>query len=215
MRISESRRTPAWHLAAAVPNPRSTAEIVSCPSYELSAIPLHGTAVIFRELIRPHERSIYLLSFAIAGNSDLAQEIALEAYYRVFKRFKHSAPIERLGTCLVETLISIGRDRAELIEDDCSRLPDLSSETLPEVFQLDPCDQATQYTLTTALQSLPQFPRVVIVLRDCLHHTTSEIAQMIGVSQTRVSETLSRARFGIYQMFLAAGLGTQPIASSC
>src|SRR3974390_3292949 len=69
-----------------------------------------GNARAFNDLLRLFEREVYLLSFAVAGNSKLAEEIALEATYRAFKARKHVSTIERLRSSLIEAVISTGRD---------------------------------------------------------------------------------------------------------
>jgi DNA-directed RNA polymerase specialized sigma24 family protein len=164
-----------------------------------------GNAQAFADLIRPLEREVYLLCFAVAGNPKLAEEIALEATYRAFAAREHISTIEQLRSSLIGAVIGTGRDLAGFVaywKPQAAVLDHGASEPLNPLSRsgLSPA------ALVNALLDCAPVERVVIVLRDTLHLTCSEIAEILNVPIEAVKHSLSSARLGICRMlFHAAG----------
>ena len=160
-----------------------------------------GNAQAFTDLIRPFEREVYLLSFAVAGNSKLAEEIALEATYRAFKARKHVSTIERLRSSLIGAVISTGRDLAGFLAHSKPEAA-VSGRRASEPNSRSGLSSAV---LMNALLDCAPVERVVIVLRDTLHLTCSEIAEILNLPVEAVKHSLSSARLGICRMLFHAG----------
>ena len=155
-----------------------------------------GNAQAFTDLIHPFEREVYLLSFAVAGNPKLAEEIALEATYRAFTARKHISTIEQLRLSLIGAVISTGKDLAGFVARSKPQA-DVSGHTASEPLNPHSCFGLSPAALVNALLDCAPVERVVIVLRDTLHLTCSEIAEILNLPVEAVKHSLSSARLGI------------------
>jgi DNA-directed RNA polymerase specialized sigma24 family protein len=163
-----------------------------------------GSAQAFTDLIRPFEKEVYLLSLAIAGNPKLAEEIALEATYRAFTARKNISTIEQLRSSLVGAVIATGRDLAGFVAR--SKPPAaVSGHGASEPLNPNSRSGLSPAALVNALLDSAPVERVVIVLRDTLHLTCSEITEILDLPREVVKQTLSSARLGIYRILFHVG----------
>jgi DNA-directed RNA polymerase specialized sigma24 family protein len=163
-----------------------------------------GNSQTFTDIIRPFEREVYLLCFAVAGDSKLAEEIALEATYRAFTARKHISTIEQLRLSLIGAVISTGRDLAGFVARPKSQA-DVSGHGASEPLNRPFRSGLSPAVLVSALLGCAPIERVVIVLRDNLHMNCSEIAEILNLPIEAVKHSLSSARLGICRMLFHAG----------
>jgi DNA-directed RNA polymerase specialized sigma24 family protein len=163
-----------------------------------------GNAPAFTDLIRPLEREVYLLCFAVAGNPKLAEEIALEATYRAFTARRHISTIEQLRSSLIGAVISTGRDLAGFVARSKPEAA-VSSHEASEPLNPHTRSSLSPAALVNALLCCAPVERVVIVLRDTMHLTCSEIAEILNLPIEAVKHSLSSARLGICRMLFHPG----------
>ena len=163
-----------------------------------------GNAQAFTDLMRPFEREVYLLCFAVAGNSKLAEEIALEATYRAFTARKQISTIDQLRSSLIEAVISTGRELAGFVSRPKPQT-DVSDHGASEPLNLHSRFCHSPAALVSALQDCAPVERVVIVLRDTLHLTCFEIAEILNLPIEAVKHSLSSARLGICRVLFQTG----------
>jgi DNA-directed RNA polymerase specialized sigma24 family protein len=144
---------------------------------------------VFLDLIRPWERHIYLISLALGGSPELAEAIASETIWRAFSR-RHVPGSEHLCRFLIRLAISVGSERTTPDQSDSAR------GAGAHVY-LGSDGRMTKMAVATAWLNRPQRDRVVLVLRDTLHFSTSETASILDISEIAVRESLSNARLGI------------------
>jgi len=76
-----------------------------------------------------------------------------------------------------------------------SRAAEREGESIDEIVAPTPTEgPATTIDLERALASLPDVPRIVVVLHDVEGFTHDEIAEQLGIAQGTSKATLSRAR---------------------
>jgi DNA-directed RNA polymerase specialized sigma24 family protein len=162
-----------------------------------------GNARAFTDLLRLFEREVYLLSFAVAGDSKLAEEIALEATYRAFTARKQISTIEQLRSSLIGAVISTGRDLAGFVARPEPQAA-VSGQGASEPFNRHSRSDPSPAALVNALLDCAPVERVVIVLRDTLHFNCSEITEILNLPIEAVKHSLSSARLGICSMLFHA-----------
>jgi DNA-directed RNA polymerase specialized sigma24 family protein len=160
------------------------------------------------DLIRPHERSIYLLALAISADAKVAEEIVVEGSCRVVTHLRHNGQLNLLKAQLLESVISAGCDLVGITEGEPDVQWDSSIDTPWELSHLNADDHLVREVLMIALFTLPQLQRVVIVLRDFLRLTSTEISLLLGFPRVKITYALSCARFGLYLNLSTSILGT-------
>ena len=182
---------------------------VSAPSreeeYALIQRILRGEKELFYPLVRPYERRVYVMAFAILRNEADAQDAAQDALFKAFKHLAQFRSEARFSTWLIQVTLNEARMRLrknhleimrpidEIEQDDGSYTPrdftdwrEIPSEALER--------KQVREMLVKALSSLTQKYREVFVLRDVQHLSTEEAAQALGVSPGAVKTRLLRAR---------------------
>lgn len=178
----------------------------------------NGDTDAFYELVRPHERGVFLAALSLVKNDADAEEIAQEAVLKAFKglaRFRQEA---KFSTWLIQIAINeakmkLRKDRRHLYEsleegqqtDDGDYIPkdfadwrEIPSEALEQ--------EELRGALTKALDSLPEKYRTILILRDIQQLTIAETAQILGLSEANVKTRLCRARLQMRDA-LAPGMG--------
>jgi RNA polymerase sigma-70 factor (ECF subfamily) len=160
---------------------------------------LAGDAAAFEQLIMRYERRVFTLAMKLLGSTEDAQDAAQEVFLRAFKyihRFDFHRPLEPwLMQMTVNVCRNIGRDR----QRRWNTFPE-TVETELAVFQevRDPSaglnEEQERQMLWKALESLPEKERLAVILRDIDGLKTSEVAQILGSSETTVRSQVSRAR---------------------
>lgn len=177
-----------------------------------------GDHEAFYELVRPHERGIFLAALSIVNNDADAEEVVQEAILKAFKaigRFRAEAKFSTwvIQIAINEARMKLRKDRRHLYdsldaplkgEDEGDYIPrdfadwrEIPSEAL-ETARL-------REALTKALASLPPKYRQVLVLRDIEQLNIAETAKLIGITEASVKTRLLRARL-MMRDALAPGL---------
>lgn len=166
---------------------------------------LAGERDLFHDLIRPHERTVYLTAVSVlrdpAEAEDAAQEAMLKAY-RGLASFRGDA---KFSTWLVTITLNEARSRlrkaarnrvesldtTEPQEEDYTPFlvadwREIPSETLER--------EELARKIEQAVESLPPSYREVFLLRDKEEMSIEEIAQQLGVKGNLVKVRLFRAR---------------------
>jgi RNA polymerase sigma-70 factor (ECF subfamily) len=159
------------------------------------------------DLVRPHERGIYLAALSVLNNDADAEEVVQEAILKAFKalpRFRGEArfSIWIIQITINEARMKLRKDRRHLYdsldeprrgEDEGDYVPrdfadwrEIPSEAL-ETARL-------RQALRQALDSLSPKYRQVLVLRDVEHLNIAETAKLLGITEAAVKTRLLQAR---------------------
>ena len=160
---------------------------------------LGGDDRAFEQLIIRYERRVFTLAMKLLGSTEDAQDAAQEVFLRVFKyihRFDLQKPLEPwLLQMTVNVCRNIGRDRLRR----WNTFPVTVDPELPVASEArDPHaglkEEQERRLLWKALDTLPEKERLAVILRDIDGLKTSEVAQILGSTETTVRSQVSRAR---------------------
>jgi RNA polymerase sigma-70 factor (ECF subfamily) len=70
---------------------------------------LSGERECFYQLVRPHERSIYVSAFLVLRNQADAEEVAQEAVFKAFQRLNQFRGESKFGTWILQITINEAR----------------------------------------------------------------------------------------------------------
>ncbi len=167
-----------------------------------------GETTLFHELIRPYERSVFLLANSVIKNEAEAQEVAQEAFLKAFKFLDRLRDERTFKSWLMQIVMNEARmrlrhNRSQLFEsidahvgdgDEGDMMPprqfadwrEIPSETLER--------KEIRQEFKRALLALGEKYREVFVLRDVQHFSIVDTARILGITASSVKTRLYRAR---------------------
>lgn len=149
-----------------------------------------GDIQSFEELMVRHERIVFKTALRILGNVEDAQDAAQEVFLRLFTYIKSVHPSRPLAPWLYKVTINACRD---IFRKRPQTLPLIDSEELAAP-KADVDRSSHRKIMEMGLRMLSEKERSAIVLRDLQGLSTSEVAQILGSSETTVRSQISRAR---------------------
>jgi len=187
---------------------------------ELIARILAGEHDLFHELVLPYERSVYFAAYSVLQNEHDAEDVAQEAVLKALKNLASFRGEAKFGTWLVS--IALNEARAQLrhnrvltFESVDAPAPEEEGDFTPAVITdwrevpLEALERKElRQLLHSALESLPEMYREVLVLRDVQEYNIVETAAILSVNQGVVKTRLLRARI-MMQKILAPQLKTK------
>ena len=167
----------------------------------------NGDHDVFYELVRPHERGIYLSALAILRNEADAEEVAQESILKAFKAIDRFRGESKFSTWIIqitmnEARMKLRKDRRHLYESvDAPAQGEDEGDYIPRDFAdwRDIPSEALENTrlreaLKKALDSLAPKYQQVLVLRDIEQLNIAETAKVLGITEASVKTRLLRAR---------------------
>jgi RNA polymerase sigma-70 factor (ECF subfamily) len=175
-----------------------------------------GEKELFYELIRPHQRSVYVTALAILQNEADAEEVAQDTFLKALTHLGQFRWQAKFSTWLIQIAVNEARMRRRKSHPEVMRpleehadeegyytprefadWREIPSETLER--------KEVRNALASALASLAQAYREVFVLRDVHELSIEETAEALSISQGAVKSRLLRARLMLRDL-LAPGL---------
>jgi len=168
---------------------------------------LDGETELFHELIRPHERLVYVTIFAILKNEAEAEDGAQETMISAFRHLQSFRGDAKFSTWLVTIAMNEARKRLRKGKVAAEESLDAALEDndggdyTPAVLTdwreipLEALEkQELREKLREAVARLPEKYREVFVLRDIEELNQEETAAALGINVTLVKVRLHRAR---------------------
>src|SRR5216684_3069102 len=185
----------------------ATARLQSESEADLVARVRAGEPEAFYELVRPHERGIYLAALSIVNNDADAEEVVQEAILKAFKALGSFRAEAKFSTWMIqiamnEARMKLRKDRRHLYESlDQPKKGEDEGDYVPRDFadwREIPSEALENTRLREALKkglaSLPPKYRQVLILRDVEQLNIAETAKLIGITEAAVKTRLLRAR---------------------
>ena len=164
-----------------------------------------GDCEAFYELVRPHERAIYITAYSILQEQAEAEDVAQETVLKAFRNLYQFRGDARFGTWVIT--IAMNEARMRLRSRQRARLESLDAPVPddPDYTPLQLRDwreipsqalerQELREALTRALACLEEKYREVLVLRDVQLLNVAETAKILGITPGNVKVRLLRAR---------------------
>src|SRR5919106_7082963 len=163
-------------------------------SRELLEACRRGDAGAFEELVERTQPHVYTLAYRLVGDRHEAEDVAQEAYLRVFRSLRGFRQEARFETWLYRIVTNAafthlrrrGRFGVLLAEGQEQAVEE------PEVRPMEAALDRDE--VKRALQGLTPGARAVVVLKDVYGLSCQEIADEMGLSESAVKVRLHRAR---------------------
>jgi RNA polymerase sigma-70 factor (ECF subfamily) len=178
---------------------------------------LAGNTEAFHDLIRPYERSVYMMALSMLRNEAEAEDVAQETFIKAYRNLGRFRSESRFSTWLIA--IALNEARARLRRKQPALTDSIDDTEGPVVpAQLTDWREIPSETLERkevrslirrALDTLPLAYREVFVLRELEERNVRETAETLGITTASVKMRLHRAR-----MMLQKQLAPQLISAA-
>jgi RNA polymerase sigma-70 factor (ECF subfamily) len=166
---------------------------------------LEGDTQKFHELIRPYERSVFVMALSFLHNEADAEDVAQEAFLKAFRNLASFRGDSKFGTWLISITLNEARSRIRqkniVSMDSLDKDPDEPGHISPALlrdWKEIPSEalerKEVRLMLQEAVAALPQNYREVFLLRDVEELSTSEAADILNISVAALKVRLHRAR---------------------
>ncbi len=189
-----------------MPKPQKQKKIKD-KDYELVHAINAGRTELFHELVNRYEQSLYNFGYRMCGNIPDTEDMVQDTFLNVFKylknfryetKFKNWLYRIATSTCIKKRRKSkYAPDRELSLEDFIPREQAGVPSEMPG-WAVIPLDQVLSHELSgqikSAILSLPDKYRLVIVLRDIEGFSTEEAAHILSLTPANIKVRLHRAR---------------------
>ena len=166
---------------------------------------LAGDTQLYHQLIRPYERSVYMMALSYMKNEADAEDVAQEAFLKAFHHLATFRAEAKFSTWLIGIALNEARSRLrresawhmESIDDT----PFEDGQTSPAIlrdWREVPSEalerKEVRQMLQEAITNLPAIYREVFVLRDVEELNNVETAAALSITVGNVKVRLHRAR---------------------
>jgi RNA polymerase sigma-70 factor (ECF subfamily) len=167
----------------------------------ISAI-LAGDTESFHELIRPYERSVYLMALSMLHNEAEAEDVAQEAFIKAYRHLSRFRSEARFSTWLIAIALNEARARlrrkqpglTDSIDDPEGSVVPAQLTDWREIPSQSLERKEVRSLIQHALATLPLPYREVFVLREIEERNVKETAETLGITIASVKMRLHRAR---------------------
>ena len=153
-----------------------------------------GSHEAFRELVEMHMRQAYDLAYGFVNDHDDAEDVAQEAFVKVFHSIKSFREEAGFSTWLYRIVTNASLDRLKQRKRKTSRYVRIDN---PESMQAMTSTEATDSIDLTmhmerALHELPTLQRAVVILRHIDGLSTRTVSEILQCSEGTVKTHLHR-----------------------
>ncbi|MDR1623803.1 MAG: RNA polymerase sigma factor [Tannerellaceae bacterium] len=157
----------------------------------------------FKRQFLPCHPRLYRIAYALAGNSQDAEDILQDAYCKLWNKREELAHINNTEAFCITVVKNLCFDllrspRKNIQEEGFENLP-LSTDISPETEVIEQ-DESKQ--IQRLIDKLPEKQRQVIRLRAINNCSLEEIEEITGLSAGNVRVLLSRARKIVKEQYL-------------
>jgi RNA polymerase sigma-70 factor, ECF subfamily len=174
---------------------------------------LAGNTHEFHDLIRPYERSVYVMALSLLHNEADAEDAAQEAFLKAFRNLAHFRGEAKFSTWLISITLNEARSRLRsgktMKMESLDEPPEGQGHVTPALlrdWREIPSEalerQEVRSLLQQAVTDLPLIYREVFLLRDVEEMSVNESADALGITVASVKVRLHRARIMLQKMLV-------------
>jgi len=162
-----------------------------------------GDAEAFRSLVDLHRDRAYGLALRIVRVADDAEEVAQDAFVRVWRALPRFRGEAAFATWLYRIVLRLAIDRAARVRARRAREASLEATEEREPANAGPRDGGEAgRRLERLMEHLTEAQRAVVTLYYYRDRSVEEVARVLGVPENTVKTHLSRARAALRAAWL-------------
>ena len=154
-----------------------------------------GDKSAFEKLVSEYQSRIYSLCFGFLSNREDALDITQEVFIKIYRSASSFKSESKLSTWIYSITknmcIDFLRKQKKYSHQELPNiLPDMDTPSPQEIAE----KAENRETVRSAVAALPEYHRLVILLREYEGLSYSEIAEILSISEGTVKSRISRAR---------------------
>ncbi len=153
-----------------------------------------GDRNAFRCLVERHMKDAYNIAYSFTGDHHAAEEVAQEAFVRVFRSLHSFRGDSSFGTWLYRIVTNLSLNRVKAVAR--RRLHEVLTVEEEPVVAAEPGPDfhagETRALIERALHELPTMQRAVVILRHIDGLTTKQVSNILGCTEGTVKTHLFR-----------------------
>jgi len=151
-----------------------------------------GKRYALERLMELHHRGILELAYRFSGDWGKAEDIAQEAFLRVWRSAKNYKPTARFRTWLYKIVFNLYIDSIKKRNLESGELPDMMDNNAKSPLDLMDA-QERALTVQEAVARLPDRQRIALILHRFSGLSISKISEITGDSKSAIESLLVRA----------------------
>lgn len=153
-----------------------------------------GSHEAFRELVEIHMRQAYDLAFGFVNDHDDAEDVAQEAFVKVFHSIKSFREDAGFGTWLYRIVTNASLDRLKQRKRHTNRSVRIDQAEQSPMMTHNPSVDSVDLAMhmERALHELPTLQRAVVILRHIDGLSTRKVSEILQCSEGTVKTHLHR-----------------------
>lgn len=199
-------------------------ELASLPDHELMARlqQAEGEALVagFDVLVHRYKNAIVSFLFRYVGDFRTAEDLAQEAFLRVFRKIKDYNSSAKFSTWLYTIASNLAKDEfkrrvrhpAKSLDwatgggaDTTREVPQLKADTTESVPDVQLQHEEVRSQVNNALKLLEEHDREILLLKDVQGLSYEEIASVLNLPMGTVKSRISRARLAFKEVWKKLG----------
>jgi len=160
----------------------------------------HGDEAAFDQLVKLHQRSAYRWAYRMVHSHDAADDVAQEAFVRLFRALERIDADRPLSPWLCRVVINLATNylRRQKTRVSIDENPGMEAVITPDDDPQHPVYKHRRrrflLKLQHAIENLPPKFKSVFILRVQENRSYEEISEALGLTMGTVMSRLSRAR---------------------
>lgn len=167
-----------------------------------------GDQAAFRRIVEEYRQQAFSLAFRIMCNEEEARDVVQESFIKVWQKIETYNMTQKFSTWLYKIIANSAIDRLRQIKRHnlinldkvISKIEYLNLDNM----QMEIDNKETAQLIRWIAEGLPEKQQMVFILRDLQGVDSSEVRQILNLSENSVKSNLYHARKAIREKLLKA-----------
>ncbi|MCI8342198.1 MAG: sigma-70 family RNA polymerase sigma factor [Firmicutes bacterium] len=163
--------------------------------YELVQNCICGDMAAFEEILGRYKNLVYSVVLRMVNDAEDANDIAQDVFVKIYKNLDKYSPEYKFSTWVIKIATNTVIDFRRKKKPDCVDIDDIAFEPADkETPESSFSKKESRQELLKAVEKLPDMYKVLIILYHFEDMSYQEIADVVGISLSKVKNRIFRGR---------------------
>jgi len=165
-----------------------------------------GDQAAFRKIVEEYRQQAFSMAFRITCDEEEARDVVQESFIKVWQKIGTYDMTQKFSTWLYKIVANSAIDRMRQIKRhnlvNLEKVINTIDQINLENTQMEVENKETARLIRWLAEGLPEKQQMVFILRDLQGVDSSEVQQILNMSETKVKSNLYHARISIREKLL-------------